>query len=344
MHSLQCKLCSKQGTGRNIAIELESQFFTDLTTKVIVSARATKVKAWRKCADGGRCRIGGTAAEKMMYASSREHEELTKTLKQLTVQQKDVSNQYASVCGLFEKTTNRLENMQNERKRIAAPLNNTKRLVSSEQLTDPNRGLSAPMRVEQVILPTKKEIADAKIDKRAVASHSKQKVLILMYAKSKELRHRERIKKYRNPGVESGSNYRIEYSRFHIFNTERIAGENCKMRTGPGTEPLLVDVWANAYGYLSREHAWGPLGRIGKALNECFPRLALLRIDFIGCSVLEVITNAGLVTRILGTLVLVSILPPLSFVVLEAAALKTAQGKITLRHKLRKLKTANGRP
>lgn len=64
----------------------------------------------------------------------------------------------------------------------------------------------------------------------------------------------------------------------------------------------------------------GLLGMIQKAIREFLPSLALLGLDFIGSSVLEVITDAGLVERTGATLKLMEIVQIPNVYIFEAAA------------------------
>lgn len=70
----------------------------------------------------------------------------------------------------------------------------------------------------------------------------------------------------------------------------------------------------------------GSLGMIRKALRECLPSWALLGLDFVGSSILEVVTDQNLKDRVVATMKLIGIAHIPKFDVFESA-LRSHQSK-----------------
>lgn len=63
----------------------------------------------------------------------------------------------------------------------------------------------------------------------------------------------------------------------------------------------------------------GPLGMVRKALRECLPSWALLGLDFVGNSIMEVVTDNQLAARVITTMKMIGIIHVPTFDVFEAA-------------------------
>lgn len=112
--------------------------------------------------------------EEVLSVYQHVWEELMKTVKKLTIKQKEMKTQNTSVCGLFKQGTQRLEVVENKCKQSAALPNNTDGTGSNEQLRETDRGLKMSTRVEQEAPHMQSEIGNAANEKRTVGSSSKK--------------------------------------------------------------------------------------------------------------------------------------------------------------------------
>lgn len=95
---------------------------------------------------------------------------------------------------------------------------------------------------------------------------------------------------------------------------------------------------AKSVGLYCKNIRRGPIDQVRNALRECLPSWALLGLDLIGPSVLEIIANERLKDRAVSTLKAIGITPIPQFDGLDNTAGRTQPGESTLEQKTRQLK------
>lgn len=315
----KCKLCGKQISGQTIPMTLEQQLGQEWRTVV------NKVKANREQSipekpqqqqqqhqmSAKRSTPGPQAAE-MIQIPREEWEQTQNTIQYLVRRQEDLMKQNSTIQVLLKSMTKKLESMENRehpagrREYTASPdhppqpsresptlegLAGREYACNQQKQQETERQRNEPIGQRET---RQNEIAPRPLTKTALNGNQEE---------TRKLNWAE-VTKMNRPAlinaVPTQLRNKIEKSK------QILIEENFKPLVKP--TPTVV--------YFKNVRR-GPVGRIRTALRECLPSWAILGLDFVGASVLEIVMDGKLKHRTVATLRMMGIMEIKDFDILE---------------------------
>lgn len=337
MRSWKCKHCSKQLTGQMIPLALENQFGPGWRDQVMSAAQSgtnqepgIPTTAGMEIADK---MVDRSQAEgdSMITVPSRVWEKMVQKIETMSREQKKLAEQYTGVCQDLQRTKKRMERLEN---------------------TCARNSLSKNISVTEAPHTRHKEPVEMRPTNKA-----RQEIGALPSERSNGTKNQECTATIEPQGNNGQKNNATEgaprpqkmnwaqITKMNRPNLTKIVPQQLQEKIIKSRELLVQGNFKQIYepnptALYFKNVRRGPLGLVRNALRESLPSWALLGLDFVGASVLEIITDEKLKDRTIATLKMMGITVIPGFDILEKAASVPKPGETPAERSQRNLRTA----